>query len=170
MIIKDKMNLELIDLQEKDYSVVKEIYDYYILNTTVTFHTDGISVKELKKTILIGHPKYKSFIIKYNGDTCGYCYISQYKKRQTYNRTAEITIYLKPEYSGKGIGGQIIERLETIAKNHDIYVLIGIITGDNQPSIRLFEKCGFLKCAHFKNVGEKFNKVLDVVAYQKILY
>lgn len=163
------MNLKLIDLKEGDFKLVKEVYDYYILNSTATFHTDLISIEELKSVILIAHPKYKSFLIDYEGKTCGYCYISQYKKRQAYDRTAEITIYLKPEYSGKGIGKETLKLIETVAKNSQVNVLIGIITGENQASIELFEKCGYEKCAHFKKVGEKFNRLLDVVAYQKII-
>jgi L-amino acid N-acyltransferase YncA len=164
------MNLKLIDLKESDFKLVKEVYDYYILNSTATFHTDLISIEELKSVILIAHPKYKSFLINYEGKTCGYCYISQYKKRQAYDRTAEITIYLKPEYFGKGIGKETLRLLEIVTKNNkEISVLIGIITGENQASIGLFEKCGFEKCAHFKKVGEKFNRLLDVVAYQKII-
>lgn len=62
-----------------------------------------------------------------------------------------------------------MSQLEKMAKKTDIKVLIGVISGDNQQSIKLFEKCGFEKCAHFKKVGEKFGKILDVVAYQKIL-
>lgn len=163
------MNLKLIPLKEKDFKIIKEIYDYYILNSTATFHTDLISIEELKSVILIGHPKYKSFLIDFEGETCGYCYISQYKKRQAYDRTAEITIYLKPEYSGKGIGKETMKLLESVARNSKISVLIGIITGENQASIKLFEQCGYEKCAHFKKVGEKFNRLLDVVAYQKII-
>lgn len=163
------MNPEFFELQEEDYTIVKEIYDYYILNSTATFHTTNIPLQELNETILINHPKYKSYLIRYDGSVCGYCYISQYKKRPAYDRTAEITIYLKPEYFGKGIGKIALEKLEAIAKNNGICVLIGIITGDNILSIGLFEKCGFEKCAHFKKVGKKFNKVLDVVAYQKII-
>jgi L-amino acid N-acyltransferase YncA len=163
------MNLKLIDLKESDFNLVKEIYDYYILNSTATFHKALISIVELKSVILISHPKYKSFLIDYKGETCGYCYISQYKNRQAYDRTAEITIYLKPEYSGKGIGEETLKLLETVAKNNEICVLIGIITGENQASIGLFEKCGYEKCAHFKKVGEKFDRLLDVVAYQKII-
>lgn len=163
------MNIKLFELRENDFNVVKAIYDYYILNSTATFHTDLISIDELKSVILVAHPKYKSFLIEYEGKICGYCYISQYKKRQAYDRTAEITIYLKPEYSGKGIGKATLDKLENIAKSNDICVLIGIISGDNQGSIKLFEKCGYEKCAHFKKVGQKFNKILDVVAYQKVI-
>jgi len=163
------MNLKLIELKETDFHLVKEIYDHYILNSTATFHTNLITIEELKSVILTNHPKYKSFLINYEGEICGYCYIAQYKKRQAYDRTAEITIYLKPEYSGKGIGKATIEKLEDMAKSKEICVLIGIISGDNLPSIKLFEKCGYEKCAHFKQVGQKFNKILDVVAYQKII-
>lgn len=163
------MEIQLIDLQEKDFSIVKEIYDYYILNSTATFHTAPIATNELKSFIPAEHPKYKSFLIEYEGVICGYCYLSQYKPRAAYDRTAEITIYLKPDFWGKGIGKEIMYRLELTAKQNGICILLGIITGENQPSIRLFEKCGYEKCAHFKQVGEKFNRLLDVVAYQKII-
>ena len=160
---------KLVELKESDLKTVKEIYDHYIINSTATFHTDLISIEELKSTILIAHTKYKSFLINYKDKPCGFCYISQYKKRQAYDRTAEITIYLKPEYSGKGIGKETLKSLEEIASYNGICVLIGIIAGENLASIKLFEKCGFEKCAHFKKVGEKFDQIIDVVAYQKVL-
>lgn len=163
------MNIEFIDIKKNDLEIIKDIYDYYILNSTATFHTDKISIRELKETIPIGHPIYKSFLINFNGKTCGYCCISHYKKRQAYNRTAEITIYLLPVFTGKGIGKLAVKKLEEVARQKGISVLIGIIAGDNYQSISLFEKCGYEKCAHFKQVGEKFGKILDVVAYQKIL-
>ena len=163
------MNIKWIDLKESDFPDVKEIYDYFVLNSTVTFRTDKITIHELKESIFIDHKKYKSFIIKANNFICGYCYFSQYNKRQAYDRTAEISVYLKPEFTGKGIGRQTLEKMETVAREKGISVLIGIITAEHHQSVRLFEKCGYEKCAHFKKVGEKFGRLLDVVAYQKIL-
>jgi L-amino acid N-acyltransferase YncA len=163
------MNIELVELQEEDYEFVKKVYDWYILNSTATFHTDPISIDELKHIIPVGHTKYKSFIIRFDGEPCGYCYISRYKPRQAYDRTAEITIYLEPEHTGKGIGKETMKLLEAISREKGIAVLLGIITGENEISIRLFEKCGYEKCAHYRQVGEKFNRLLDVVSYQKLL-
>jgi L-amino acid N-acyltransferase YncA len=51
-----------------------------------------------------------------------------------------------------------------------MHVLMATICGENDKSIRLFEKNGYFKCAHYKEVEEKFGELLDVVAYQKILY
>ena len=163
------MSAEFHEISEKDLTIVKEIYDYYILNSTATFHTERISIAELKEIIPVNHSRYKAFLIYDNGEVCGYCYMAPYKKRQAYDRSAEITIYLKPGFTGKGIGKKAIQKMETIALGNGIRVLLGILTGENNASIRLFETCGFEKCAHFKKVGEKFNKILDVVAYQKIL-
>ena len=163
------MKVELTDLRDKDYEIVKEIYDYYVVNTTVTFANEKPALSELKETIVTGHAKYKSYLIIADSNICGFCYFSQYRKRQAYDRTAEITIYLKPEFAGKGIGKQTLEKLKTIALENGIAVLIGTITAENLQSIRLFENCGFEKCAYFRQVGKKFNRLLDVVAYQKIL-
>lgn len=161
------MEIEFKEITEQDLPVIKEIYDWYIKNSTATFHTEPIRIAELKEFIFIDHPVYKSFLIRIGEETAGYCFLTYYKKRQAYDRTAEVTLYLKSEFHRKGIGRLAMDYLESCAKEKGLGNLIGIISGDNHGSISLFEKSGYAKCAHFKNVGEKFGKILDVVAYQK---
>lgn len=163
------MNIDFTPVRTDDLEQVRQLYNYYVVNTTATYHIHEISLEEISGMIPVNHPKYLSFLIHYDKVVCGYCYLGQYKKREAYDRTAEVTIYLKPEYSGKGIGLKAIEFLQRKAEDLGIAVLIGIISGDNRASIRLFEKAGFEKCAHFREIGEKFGKILDVVAYQKII-
>jgi len=163
------MKIHFVDLTESDFKLIKDIYDYYIENSTATYYTEKIPIKELKEFIPIRHKKYKSFLIMIDNECCGFCYLSQYKKRPAYDRTAEISVYLRPEYTGRGIGKEVLKHLEKVAKKNGISVLIGIISGDNENSIKLFEKNRYEKCAHFKQIGEKFNKILDVVSYQKII-
>jgi L-amino acid N-acyltransferase YncA len=161
------MNIQFQEIKESDFSELKEIYDWYIKNSTATFHTEPIQIEQLKEFIFVNHPVYKSYLIQVEKELAGYCILTNHKKRQAYDRTAEITIYLKPEFSKKGIGRMAISYLEQKAKENGLKNLIGVITGDNTGSIALFEKSGYTKCAHYKNVGEKFNRVLDVVAFQK---
>ncbi|WP_075603072.1 GNAT family N-acetyltransferase [Saccharicrinis aurantiacus] len=163
------MNIQLNELNESDLEIVKEIYDYYIINSTATFHTEHISINELKEFMYVGDAKYKSYLVEFEGEVCGYCYLAPYKKRQAYAKTAEVTLYLKPNFGGKGIGKQVLLMIEKIALQNGINNLLGIITGENLNSIKLFERCGYNKCGHFVKVGEKFNRLLDVLAYQKIL-
>jgi L-amino acid N-acyltransferase YncA len=159
--------IEFSPVTEDDLPAVKELYDYYILNSTATFHSQKITIEELKEFLFINHPKYPSFLIKENQEILGYCFLTRYKKRQAYDRTAEVSIYLKPECTGKGIGLLAMNHLEAAAKLAGIHVLIGTLSGDNQASIRLYEKMQYKKVAHFKNIGEKFGKLVDVVVYQK---
>jgi L-amino acid N-acyltransferase YncA len=154
-------------INEPDLTIVKEIYDWYIENSTATFHTEPITIDQLMEFIYVNHPVYSSYLIYEGKEVVGFCFLTNFKKRQAYDRTAELTIYLKPEFCNQGIGSIALVYLENKAKENGIKNLIGVISGDNTGSIRLFEKSGFLKCAHYKNVGEKFNKVLDVVSYQK---
>lgn len=152
---------------EPDLTKVKEIYDWYIENSTATFHTEPILIDQLREFLYIGHPVYNSFLIYQNKEVAGFCFLTNFKKRQAYDRTAELTIYLKPEYCNQGIGSIALDYLEHKAIENGIKNLIGVISGDNSGSIRLFEKSGFSKCAHYKRVGEKFNNVLDVLSFQK---
>jgi L-amino acid N-acyltransferase YncA len=161
--------IEFIPVTEKDLPKIKEIYDYYIVNSTATFHSEAITLEELREFLFLDNPKYPAFLIKEDDEIIGYCFLTPYKKRQAYDRTAEVSLYLKPGWTGRGIGKIAMKHLETAAKNAGIRVLITTLSGDNIASIRLGESLGFTKCAHLKNVGEKFGKVLDVVMYQKEL-
>jgi len=168
--IPKHMEIQFIPLTEKDFPVVKDIYDFYVLHTTATFHTLPAAIALLKETIPVNHPKYKSYIITADNQICGYAFLAPYKDRPAYDRTAEVTVYLNQEYTGKGIGSAALEHLEDDARNSgEIKVLIGIISAENTNSVKLFEKAGYEKCAHFREVGEKFRKILDVVGYQKLL-
>lgn len=155
--------------KENDLETIREIYNYYVRVSTATFHTHDITPDEVRAMVPLNHSLYRTYMIYQDNIICGYCYLGQYKKREAYNRTAEVTIYLKPEFSGKGIGLKALDFLHHYAENEGIKVLMGIISGDNTGSMKLFEKAGYEKCGHFRQLGEKFGKILDVVAYQKII-
>jgi L-amino acid N-acyltransferase YncA len=169
VVKKGNMKVGFAEITEPDFIIIKEIYDYYIEHSTSTYYTEKITIEELKGFIPCQDKKYKSYLIKVENECCGFCYLSQYKKRQAYDRTAEVSVYLKLEWTGKGIGKTALSHLEKVALEKGISVLIGIISGDNESSIKLFERSGYEKCGHFKQIGEKFNKVLDVVSFQKII-
>lgn len=161
--------LHFKEIEERDFDFIKEIYDHYILSSTSTYYTEEITIAELKSFIPFGEEKYSSYVIWDEEGPCGFCYFSRYKKRQAYDRTAEVSVYLRPAKTGQGIGTQTLGFLEEKAEKEGIKVLIAIISGDNESSIRLFERCGYAKCGHFRQIGEKFGKILDVVYYQKMI-
>jgi phosphinothricin acetyltransferase len=142
---------------------------YYVLNTTATFHARTLSKNEMQELVCFDNSKYKTFVMIEQGEVRGYVIMSPYKKREAYNDTAEVAVYLKHDKLGRGLGSLAVNYIEDYARSQSIHALIATICGENIRSIRAFEKNGYEKCAHYKEVGQKFGKLLDVVAYQKIL-
>ncbi len=159
----------LREIKEEDLEKVTEIYNHYVQNTTATFHQYTLQPEEMKPLVFFDNAKYMAFVIIGKGDICGYCLLTQFKTREAYNHTAEITVYLDPNHVGKGIGSRAVKHIEDFANSKDIHVLVAVICGENDKSIKLFERNGYFKCAHYKEVGKKFGRLLDVVSYQKIL-
>jgi L-amino acid N-acyltransferase YncA len=163
-------NISFEKIRDEHLNDVLDIYNYYVLNTTTTFHAHALSLEEMREIVCFNNPIYKTFVILADGSLCGYVILTQHKKREAYNSTAEVTIYLKPEYTGKGLGSKAIRFIESYAKKtNTIHVLVATICGENSKSINLFIHNGYFKCAHFREVGKKFGQLLDVVAYQKII-
>ena len=159
--------LQFLDTTLNDIQELKDIYTYYIENTTATFHIGDISDREMHDILFYDDSVYKSFVIKSNNETAGYVLLCPYKKREAYRRSAEVTIYLKPSFTSKGIGSKAIQFVEEFAMTKDIHTLLSVICGENTSSRKLFEKNGYEQCGQLNKVGVKFGRVLDIVIYQK---
>jgi len=163
------MSYVINELKEEDLPEVTAIYNYYITNSTATFHTNPLSIPDMKEIVWFDNPRYRSFVIKESNIIIGYIILAQHHPRQAYQNTAEVSIYLNHSYTGKGIGSMGLKCIEDYARTQGFHVLVATICGENQNSIHLMEKNGYEKCAHYKEVGKKFGRWLDIVAYQKII-
>ncbi|MFC4100492.1 GNAT family N-acetyltransferase [Paenibacillus xanthanilyticus] len=148
---------------------VHEIYNYYVANTTISFHTAEVTRDEMRANVCHPNPRYKTYVIEVEGEMAGYALFTQHKNKQAYDVTAEVTVYVAPERMGNGIGPAAIMFLEAEARTIGFHTLVATICTENERSIRLFERLGYEKCAHFKEVGYKFGRRLDIASYQKVL-
>ena len=162
-------NLTFQKADETDLDAILSIYNFYIVTTTAIFDYGPIPEDEIRRRIFIDHEKYQTYLIRNCNDVAGFCFITQFRKKKAYDRTAEIGVYLKPEFTGKGIGRETITFLEKEAIDKQIKVLIASISSENTKSIKLILKMGYERCAQYKEVAEKFDRLLDIVVFQKIL-
>lgn len=161
--------LYLKPADEKLLPELMAIYNYYILNTTVTFHTKEMDINGMREILFDSDPRFQSFIIMDGDELCGYCILAHFVKREAYDTTAEVTIYLKHGYERRGIGTFAVKKLEEIALQNGFHALIAIICEENKGSVGLFTSLGYKKCAHYREIGTKFGRLLDIVSFQKIL-
>lgn len=156
-------------LEPSDIPPLMEIYNHFVMNSTASFHTEPVDITEFTESVVHPNPRYRTYVITLDGDLQGYVQVMPHKKKQAYATTGEVTIYLRPECIGKGIGSAAIQHIEAFSKENGFHTLISTICADNKPSIHMFSKNGYTQCAYFREVGFKWGKFLDIATYQKII-
>jgi phosphinothricin acetyltransferase len=150
----------------EDAKEIVDIYNYYVVNTIITFDKTPFSTTDFEEKIKTTSSEFPFYVYEENNEILGYAYGSKWRKKPSYDNTVEITIYLKNGIQGKGIGTKLYSKLIETLKNQKYHTLIGGLTLPNEVSVKLHEKFGFEKAAHFKEVGRKFDKWHDVGFWQ----
>ncbi|CAN5386965.1 GNAT family N-acetyltransferase [soil metagenome] len=151
-----------------DIPSICKIYNYYINNSIATFEEVEVGVEEMQKRVEQVSTNYPWIVYEEEGAVIGYAYANQWKTRSAYRYSAEATVYLDHLYAGKGVGSKLYGHLISELNKSKIHSLIGGISLPNEASIALHEKFGFRKCAHFSEVGRKFDRWIDVGYWEKI--
>ena len=160
------------DAQPQDADRICQIYNPYILNTTITFEEQPLTPSDiLQRMTQVQGEKLPWLVLEepHTGVTKGYCYAAHWKPRAAYRYTVETSIYLDANDRNRGFGqrlyGELLQRLQT----QNIHSAIGILALPNPHSIRLHQKCGFEYVGCVKDAGFKFDRWIDVVYWQRIL-
>ena len=146
-----------------------EIYNYYIVNTTVTFEEEPLSPEAFGARAAGIEENYPYFVAEADGVVLGYAYLAEYNPRSAYRYTVDLSIYLARDVTARGVGSLLYERIERAARERGFANIISIITRDNAPSVAFHEKHGFRHVGTFDRGGVKFDRWLDVAYYQKRL-
>lgn len=153
----------------RDVKRITEIYNDYIINTTISFEVKPLTEDEMRNRIesVLAHGPF--LVWEEDGEIAGYCYAHPWKERAAYHNTLETTVYLAPQYFRRGIGTQLMHELINQCRVDNIKVLIACITANNEASIKMHEALGFKQVSYFSLVGEKFGQWLDVIDMQLTL-
>lgn len=153
-----------------DLPAVKEIYNYAVLNTTATYDINPKDDKYFDDMLNEHTGKYLLAVYEDNGDMIGYIALSQFSRRDAYDITAELSVYVKADCQNKHIGTQLMEYALSYAQTENRFLtIVSLITSDNEHSIYLHKKFGFEFGGKIKNAGFKFNRMLGVDIYYKNL-
>ena len=152
-----------------DAARICDIYNHYVLHSTITFEEQPVSVEEMEQRIaetLTGLP----WLVWEEGRVIqGYAHASKWKGRCAYRYSVESTAYMADGSAGRGIGTKLYEALVSALRECDMHVVMGGIALPNEASVALHEKLGFEKAAQFREVGWKFGKWIDVGYWQLFL-
>ena len=146
-----------------DAAGIARLYNYYILNSTATFEEEPVGAAELAGRIAaVGTAGLPWLVATAGAGIAGYAYAGRWKERCAYRYSVETSVYVDPQRQSRGIGTQLYAAL--LARLHEIgmHVAMGGIALPNAASIALHERLGFVKVAHFPEVGHKFGRWIDI--------
>ena len=150
-----------------DAPSIAGIYNHYVENTAISFEESAVSAHAMAGRI--GDVTAASFpwlVAERDGQVVGYAYATKWKARGAYRFSAECTVYLAPGVVGAGLGSELYAALFAELRSRQIHVAIGCIALPNAASIALHEKMGMTQVAHFKEVGYKFGRWIDIGYWQ----
>jgi phosphinothricin acetyltransferase len=154
----------------EDAPQISEIYNHYVRTSTITFEEEPVSASEMAGRIReVQSLSYPWLVVRAATDILGYAYAGKWKTRAAYKHSSEITVYVRAGQERSGIGSALYQHLLPALKARGVHAAIGGVALPNDASVRLHEKFGFHKCAHFREVGFKFDRWIDVAYWQRVL-
>jgi phosphinothricin acetyltransferase len=160
------------DARPEDLPNVREIYNHYVANSTVTFDEIPMTLKALRSKFQHLSKLGMPFLVAESpsGQILGYAYVYPWKEKAAYRFTVENSIYLGPAATGKGLGRALLTELIVRSKAAGLKEIIAVIADKGaEASIAMHKSFGFKEIGHMGKVGFKFGRWLGTVLMQKSL-
>jgi len=165
-------DIKLRPVTEADMKQIAEIYNYYVVNSVVTFDIEPTTESTWLEKFEYLNGLELPFIVaeSASGTIFGFAYVAPWRQKAAYRRTVEDTIYLRPAAIGKRIGTKLLSELIEQSRAAGVREIVAVISDKGaDPSIALHEAFGFKRQGHLAKVGFKFNRWLGTVLLQKSL-
>lgn len=155
----------------QDLPALLAIYNTEVNHSTATFDLQEKTIEEWTKWfqnhVDETHP---IFIAEAEGQVSGYASLSQYREKEAFKTTVELSIYIDKQYRGNGIADALMQHVIQYAKETEgIHCIISVITTGNEVSTHLHKKYGFTYAGTLREVGIKFGEYCGIDHYQLIL-
>jgi len=158
------------EAREADLPKLLAIYNHVILNTTAVYTYEAQTLEAraawYRDKLAAGYPV---FVAEEAAQVVGFSSYGPFRAWPAYKYTIENSVYVTEGQRGKGIGKLLIRPLIDSAKAKGYHAIIAGIDSANDASIRLHASFGFREVAHFREVGYKFGRWLDLSFMELLL-
>ena len=170
------MNYNIRDVIISDTEELLNIYEYYVLNTAITFEITVPTLDEFKERIINISKEYSYIVIEDDNRILGYAYAHILKDREAYKKSVEVTIYLRHGYTKLGLGKLLYLELEKRLKALGVKNLYACITKPDIPdkyvdnnSEEFHKRMGYTTVGLFHKCGIKYDTWYNVIWMEKII-
>jgi L-amino acid N-acyltransferase len=162
--------MQLRHAVEDDVPGILDIYNEVIANSTAIYAENAVSLDDrLAWFKARQRQNYPVLVAADEAGILGFASFGDFRPWPCYLYTVEHSIHVRADRRSMGIGRALMGALIVNASASGKHTLIGGVDADNIASLRLHRRLGFEQVAHFRQVGRKFNRWLDLVFMQRFL-
>ncbi len=166
------MSVEIRPATPADIPAISRIYAHGVEFGTSSFELTPPDEAEMARRMseLIGEG-FPYLAAEFDGTLAGYAYASLYRLRPAYRFTLEDSVYVAPDWQGRGVGRRLLTALIDTAQARGFRQMIAVI-GDSPrqaASIGLHEALGFRHAGILQDVGFKHDRWRDTLLMQRAL-
>jgi L-amino acid N-acyltransferase len=158
------------DALASDFPEITAIYNDILTTSTAIYRDEPETVADRLAWWQTRVQQDYPVIVACEGEAViGFASFGDFRSSPGYRYTVEHTVHVHSASRGRGVGSTLVRTLISRATAMGKHVMTGGIDAENIPSIRFHERLGFERAAHFKQVGFKFGRFLDLIFVQFIL-
>jgi L-amino acid N-acyltransferase YncA len=149
---------------------VQQIYAHHVQAGTASFEEvppDIQALEERRAAVLAANLPY--LVALAEDMVVGYAYATHYRSRSAYRFTVEDSVYIHPDYTGRGIGRLLLTEVIAACRLAGMKQMVAIIGGgaENSASVMLHQRLGFVPVGVLEKVGYKFGRWVDSMVMQR---
>jgi L-amino acid N-acyltransferase YncA len=155
--------MEIRKLLDTDWPQVQLIYEKGIKTGNATFQTSSPSWEDWNES----HLASCRIVAQSNDQIIGWAALTPVSSRCVYAGVAEVSVYVDPQHSGKGIGLALLNELVHLSEAEGIWTLQAGIFPENIASLRIHEKAGFRILGVREKIGKQNGLWRDTVLLER---
>lgn len=152
-----------------DYAQMAEIYRPYVEGSTVSFEYTAPTAEQFAARMYALDGKFPVIVCRDGSTVLGYVYASPAFERTAYSWCADLSVYVRQGYGGRGMGRRLVNAVCAILTALGYRHLYSIVTGENAGSLAFHKVMGFEVAVEFPRQGFKMGKWLSVTWLHKEL-
>ncbi|WP_378953898.1 arsinothricin resistance N-acetyltransferase ArsN1 family A [Pelosinus sp. sgz500959] len=153
-----------------DIEQITEIYNQGIQDRIATLESNLKSVAEMENWFNIRSERHKVIVIENeDGYIKGWASLNVFNPRECYQGVADLSIYIRREERGKGLGKELLVELMEIAKEVGFHKLVLSTFASNYAGQNLYSSVGFIKVGTYLKQGMLDGKWIDMTIMEKFL-
>lgn len=163
------MDIQLSPITPADGRDVVDLFNHYVLNSFAAFPEEPMPYPFFDRLMEAARGWPTLAARSLDGRFLGFALLRRHNPWPTSAHVAEITYFIAPDATGRGIGSKMLAELEARAKDHGIRTILASIASLNEGSLAFHRRHGFVEVGRFRNVCIKRGTPFDAVWMQKTL-